>query len=114
MVLDGGIRAVEMAYRAGVPMAYGTDLIGPMHARQLDEFTLRAEVVPPFDLLRGATCNAAELVQRESEIGQVAAGFRADLVTLDANPLEEGVLPNFANHLRTESIDAISMTPCGR
>ena len=42
-VLDAGINAVEMAYKAGVEMAYGTDLLGSMHRRQLSEFRLRAE-----------------------------------------------------------------------
>ncbi|MFD2237936.1 metal-dependent hydrolase family protein [Aureimonas populi] len=98
-VLDSGIRAVEMAYRAGVPMAYGTDLIGPMQERQLDEFALRAEVVAPLDLLRSATATAAELVRMQNEIGHVRAGYRADLNILSANPLEKGVLANFAHHL---------------
>lgn len=100
LVLDSGIHAVEMAYRTGVPMAYGTDLIGPMHTRQLDEFRLRSDVVPPLDLLRAATSTAADLVQLENEIGQVKAGFRADLAVLGANPLDKGVLENFAAHLK--------------
>lgn len=54
-VLDAGIRAVEMAWRAGVTMAYGTDLLGVMHRRQLSEFALRAEVVPAADLIRSQT-----------------------------------------------------------
>jgi imidazolonepropionase-like amidohydrolase len=100
LVLDSGIRAVELAYRAGVPMAYGTDLIGPMHDRQLHEFQLRSDVVPPADLLRSATSTAAELVRRESELGHVRPGYRADLNLLSANPLDKGVLENFASYLR--------------
>lgn len=100
LVLDSGIRAVELAYRAGVPMAYGTDLIGPMHARQLNEFALRSEVVPPADLLRAATSTAAKLVRLENEIGHVRENYRADLNVLTANPLDKGVLEGFASHLR--------------
>lgn len=88
-VLDAGIRAVELAYRAGVPMAYGTDLLGIMHRRQLTEFQLRAEVVPPPDLVRAATTNAARLLQRESELGRIAPGYRADMIVVDGNPLED-------------------------
>jgi len=99
VVLDGGLNAVEMAWRAGVPMAYGTDLIGPMQARQLDEFALRAEVIPPLGLLQQATINGARLLQREGEIGEVRAGLLADLCILDANPLDAGVLPAFDRHL---------------
>ncbi|WP_206077724.1 amidohydrolase family protein [Aquamicrobium sp. LC103] len=99
LVLDSGIKAVELAYRAGVPMAYGTDLIGPMHERQLSEFALRADVVPPLDMLRSATSVGARLVNLESEIGHVRENYRADLNVLSANPLEKGVLAEFARHL---------------
>lgn len=100
LVLDSGIHAVELAHRAGVPMAYGTDLIGPMHERQLHEFVLRADVVPPADLLRAATSTAAKLVRLEKEIGDVQESYRADLNVLSANPLDKGVLESFASHLR--------------
>jgi imidazolonepropionase-like amidohydrolase len=81
-------------------MAYGTDLIGPMHSRQLHEFELRADVVPPLDLLRAATSTAAELVRLEHEIGHVKENYRADLNILSANPLDKGVLESFADHLQ--------------
>lgn len=99
-VLDSGIRAVELAQRVGIPMAYGTDLIGPMQDRQLEEFKLRAQVVSPLDMLRAATSTAAALVRLEGEIGHVREGWRADLNILDANPLDRGVLENFAAHHR--------------
>lgn len=88
-VLDAGLNAVEMADRAGVPMAYGTDLLGVMHRRQLTEFGLRAEVVKPADLLRAATINGAALICREDTLGQVREGFTADLIVVDGNPLED-------------------------
>ncbi|KDM65369.1 amidohydrolase family protein [Acidiphilium sp. JA12-A1] len=87
-VLDAGINAVEMAYRAGVPMAYGTDLLGVMHRRQLDEFVLRADVVKAPDLIRAATINCARLIRREHELGLVKPGYLADLIVVDGNPLE--------------------------
>lgn len=99
-VLDSGLRAVELAQRAGIPMAYGTDLIGPMQDRQLEEFKLRAQIVSPLDMLRAATATAAALVRLEGEIGHVRQGWRADLNILDANPLDRGVLENFAAHHR--------------
>lgn len=88
-VLDAGIRAVELAYRAGIPMAYGTDLLGLMHHRQLTEFQLRSEVVAPPDLVRAATINGARLLRREGEIGRIEPGYRADLIVVDGNPLED-------------------------
>jgi imidazolonepropionase-like amidohydrolase len=88
-VLDAGIKAVEMAQRAGVQMAYGTDLLGVMHRRQASEFSLRADVVPAPDLVRAATINGARLLRFDDEIGQVKAGYRADLIVVDGNPLDD-------------------------
>lgn len=88
-VLDAGIRAVEMAHRAGVPMAYGTDLLGIMHRRQLTEFSLRAEVVPAADLIRSATVTGARLLRMDNEIGRVAAGYAADLIAFQGDPLAD-------------------------
>lgn len=88
-VLDAGIRAVEMAQKAGVTMAYGTDLLGVMHRRQASEFELRADVVPAADLVRAATINGARLMRLENEIGLVKPGYCADLIVVDGNPLDD-------------------------
>jgi imidazolonepropionase-like amidohydrolase len=87
-VLDAGLRAVELAHRARVPMAYGTDLLGGMQRRQLTELTLRAQVQPAVDVLRAATVSAARLLRMEGEVGVVAPGAYADLLVVDGNPLE--------------------------
>ena len=68
-VLDAGLAALEMAYKAGVHIAYGTDLLGQMHRRQSEEFDIRKEIVPAKDLIRQATINAARLFQMEDTIG---------------------------------------------
>ncbi len=92
-VLDGGMRALELAHRRGVKMAYGTDLLGPMHRHQLREFAIRGEIQKPIDVIRSATINAAELFQMSGEVGVIAPKARADLLVLDGNPLEDlGVL----------------------
>ena len=107
-VLDAGIRALELAHRHGVKMAYGTDLLGIMHRRQLDEFAIRAEVQRPLDILRAATVNAAELFGMTGEIGVVAPGARADLLVLDGNPLEDlGVLQDPTRYLRAVLKDGV-------
>jgi imidazolonepropionase-like amidohydrolase len=87
-VLDAGLAALELAHRAGLPIVYGTDLLGGMHRRQLTELTLRAQVQPPADVLRSATTVAARLVGLEGQVGVVAPGAFADLLVVDGNPLE--------------------------
>lgn len=88
-VLDAGTRALEMAYGAGVPLVYGTDLLGDMHVHQLNEFSLRAGIVSNADILRSATCTAAEAFGRAGEFGVVREGARADLLAVDGNPLDD-------------------------
>jgi imidazolonepropionase-like amidohydrolase len=43
----------------------------------------------PLDALRTATINPARFLRRERELGTVTAGKLADLVLLEANPLED-------------------------
>lgn len=88
-VLDAGLHALELAHRGGVKIAYGTDLLGDMHYRQLTEFAIRAKVQPPADILRAATTTAAELLGLTGEIGTLAPGATADLLVVDGNPLED-------------------------
>jgi imidazolonepropionase-like amidohydrolase len=88
-VLDAGAKALDLANRRGVKMVYGTDLLGSLHQHQLLEFAIRSEVQKPIDIIRAATCNAAELFNRVGEIGIVAPGARADLLIVDGNPLDD-------------------------
>jgi imidazolonepropionase-like amidohydrolase len=88
-VLDAGLRALELADRAGVQIAFGTDLLGPMHAHQSREFTIRAQVQPPDAIIRSATTTAARLLNLEGQVGVVAPGAYADLLVVDGNPLED-------------------------
>lgn len=88
-VLDAGISALEMAYRANVPMVYGSDLLGIMHRHQLNEFNIRKDIVPAAELIRHATLNAAEAFQRPGEFGEITVGARADLLVSAGNPLDD-------------------------
>ncbi len=100
-VLDAGKRALDMAYRGGVKMVYGTDLLGTMRRRQLDEFAIRGEFIPAIDVLRAATCNAADLLGRSGELGEVIAGAQADLLVLEGDPLADlGVMAEPETNLR--------------
>ncbi|MFC7343915.1 metal-dependent hydrolase family protein [Saccharopolyspora griseoalba] len=88
-VLDAGLTALEKAHRAGVNLAYGTDLLGGMGVYQLHEFRVRGQVQPAADVIRAATVHAARLLGLEGDVGVVAPGARADLLVVDGNPLED-------------------------
>ncbi len=83
-----GIEAVRIARAEGVPVVFGTDLLGHMHERQSGEFTLRAAAVPPVELLQSATITAARLMGQEAHIGQLVPGAFADLLIVDGDPTQ--------------------------
>jgi imidazolonepropionase-like amidohydrolase len=88
-VFEVGSRSLEVARAAGVPMAYGTDLMGEQDMLQGEEFLIRGETLPAIDVIRSATTVAAALLRREGELGVIAPGAVADLIVLDGNPLED-------------------------
>jgi len=100
-VLEGGLRALELCHRAGVEIAYGSDLLAEMHRFQSREFELRAGVQSAVDVIRSATIVGAKLLGLEREIGRVEEGFDADLLVLDRDPIEDiGVLAEPSEHIR--------------
>ncbi|WP_151526725.1 metal-dependent hydrolase family protein [Serinicoccus kebangsaanensis] len=100
-VLEAGLHALDLAARGGVKIALGTDLLGSMHRHQSEEFRIRAQVQPSADILRAATEVGAELLGLEGEVGQVREGATADLLLVDADPLEDiTVLASPDQHLR--------------
>lgn len=101
-----GQQAIALARDAGIPIAFGTDLLGHMHARQLSEFALRAAVQSPTEILQSATHVAAQLLRAEGEIGTLAAGARADLLLLEGDPTHSVALwaePEHSIRLLTQS-----------
>ncbi|HEY8706556.1 MAG TPA: amidohydrolase family protein [Burkholderiaceae bacterium] len=87
-VRGDGLRSLEVFARAGVRMAYGSDLLGESQRLQSDEFALRARVLGAAEAIRAATTHAAFLLNMEGRLGTVAAGAIADLLLIDGNPLE--------------------------
>jgi imidazolonepropionase-like amidohydrolase len=88
-----GLKALEILRDAGVKMAYGSDLLGEMHRRQSEEFTIRRRVLPAQEIIASATSIAAEVLGMQGRLGTIAPDAYADLIVVDGNPLEDlGVL----------------------
>lgn len=92
-VSEAGLRSIELALAASVPIGFGTDLLGDLHAFQSDEFSIRRRVQKPHEVLRSATEINARILGREGQLGVIAPGACADLIACVANPLQDiGVL----------------------
>ncbi|KAJ7151363.1 hypothetical protein C8R43DRAFT_1004928 [Mycena crocata] len=99
-VMEKGLEALRIAHEAGVTICYGSDLLTSLHALQTEEFAVRASVLPSKVILKHATTNAAQMPGKSSLIGTISAGAYADLLILDANPLEDvTVLDRPEDHL---------------
>ncbi len=88
-VREAGLKSLEIYRRNGVPMAYGSDLLGPMHERQSEEFAIRAQVLTPHEAIQGATSIAAQVLRMDGRLGVVAPGAEADLIAVDGDPLRD-------------------------
>jgi imidazolonepropionase-like amidohydrolase len=87
-----GLDSLAIMQDAGLPMAYGTDLLGETHVRQSEEFAIRARILPPRDVIASATTLAATLLGMTGRIGTVAAGAQADLLIVDGDPWADPAL----------------------
>ena len=81
-------------FRAGVPFLAGTDTAAGVHI--FPGFSLHDELgwfvragLTPLQALQTATRNPAQFMGRLSDMGTVEEGKLADLVLLDANPLND-------------------------
>ena len=45
--------------------------------------------IPPADILKAATANAAQFLGAGDRIGKIAKGYEASLIIVDGNPLED-------------------------
>jgi len=88
-VLEAGMRSLELCQRAGVPVAYGSDLLGALQSEQSREFVIRAQVLTPIEVIRQATLVGAQVVREEGRLGIVEVGARADLLLVDGDPLAD-------------------------
>ncbi|HCH95030.1 MAG TPA: amidohydrolase family protein [Erythrobacter sp.] len=78
------------ALRWGVPIAFGTDAGVFGHGRNAGEFALMVEQgMSHRDAFAAATTRAARVLGLENEIGRIAPGYSADLIAVEANPLDD-------------------------
>jgi imidazolonepropionase-like amidohydrolase len=89
IVLEAGLRSLELARAAGVKIAFGSDLLGQLQNDHCREFLIRGEVMSPIEIIRSATLVGAEVVRQPGKLGEVTAGAYADLLVVDGDPLRD-------------------------
>jgi imidazolonepropionase-like amidohydrolase len=89
MVAERALAGLAIMKKARVKMGFGTDLLGQTHTRQGSEFSIRREVLQPFDILHSATTINAEILNMEGQLGVVAPDAFADLLLVDGNPMRD-------------------------
>ncbi len=92
-LVQASLKAVREMHALGVPIMAGTDSTAP---NVFPGFSLHESIADlveagftPMEALQAATSKPAEFLHLSSEEGTIAAGQRADLVLLDANPLDD-------------------------
>ena len=72
-------------------IVFGTDAVAGSHGRNAEEFIYRVKDAgeKPMDAIVSATSASAESLGLGGEIGTVAAGFQADLVAVEGDPLTD-------------------------
>jgi imidazolonepropionase-like amidohydrolase len=89
-MLDYKIHEFKRQVAAGVPMAVGSD-VGPFpHGTQAKEFELMVRYgMTPVAVLQADYLNGAQILTWQDSVGQLKAGYYADVIAVPGNPLED-------------------------
>ncbi len=91
--LELGIASLQLARRAGVRIAYGTDY-GGQPVLPPDELAdglalMTGAGVPALEAIRAATSTAAEVMRWEDRLGTLRPGLLADLIAIRGDPIAD-------------------------
>lgn len=88
----------RLAHAAGVKLVFGTDAGVMPHAIAARQFGTMVQFgMTPLEAIQAATCEAAQVLGRERDVGAVQAGRYADLIAVAGDPtLNVRLLENVA------------------
>jgi imidazolonepropionase-like amidohydrolase len=100
VVLEAGLRSLELARAAGVKIGFGSDLLGQLQEDHCREFLIRSEVMSPQEIIRSATLINAEIIRQSGKLGEIVPGAFADLLIVDGDPYRDlGLFQGDGAHL---------------
>lgn len=78
------------AHKAGANMVFGSDAAIYPHGDNGKQFAVMVKFgMKPIEAIRAATINSAALLKQDKTLGQIKAGFLADMVAVDGNPVKD-------------------------
>ena len=85
--LTRSLEIIKALHDAGLPIVAGTDkgVPGVSVAREMELYVQAG--LTPIDAIRAASAIPARVMGLDRDSGTIAAGFRADLIVVDGNPL---------------------------
>ena len=71
-------------------MVFGSDAAIYPHGDNGKQFSRMVHFgMTPIQALQAATINSAALLKQTSQLGQIKAGYLADIIAVDGNPLDD-------------------------
>ncbi len=95
LVLEGQENLIRLIKKYNITTGFGTDLINSAYRKLPQEFSERAEYWTPAEVLIQATSESAEVIRmagklnRQGLFGEIRAGWNADLVLFEEDPLDD-------------------------
>lgn len=101
---EANLRTIEMARKAGIRIALGTDFSNSRNTPYLKngrEFEAMTRAgMTPMEAIKAGTVNAAYLMRMQDQIGTLEQGKLADVVVVEGNPLEDIHCLTDAEHVK--------------
>jgi imidazolonepropionase-like amidohydrolase len=89
-IMDSIHKYLNRAYKAKVPIVMGTDVsVWKINETKELEYYVTKAGLTPMDAIKTATLNAARLLRIDNRLGQLHAGFVADIIAVKGDPLAD-------------------------
>jgi imidazolonepropionase-like amidohydrolase len=88
--IEKNLESTRRAFKAGVKLAMGSDAVYTMFGQNTRELAWFVKAgMTPLQALATATTIPAALLDREHDLGAIGAGYYADLVAIEGDPLSD-------------------------